>query len=198
MFLSELREGNTGPIMIMFCRKRDVTSVNGRYMSTDYIVTDIKGGVTHCTARNNIVHYFFDKLKEGSVYLVNGFAVQPTNQYRVLKDIPFVIGLHGSTIVKRVDDDGGHFERYPHGHFESFNCKNVLLDGDGCKPFGSSTPPSIPAKDKGVLPIPTPVKRVEAIVRPAYANSDSEETVDGDPHESQLVGDGIGDDGGMR
>ncbi|XP_035839018.1 uncharacterized protein LOC110906098 [Helianthus annuus] len=44
------------------------------------------------------------------------------------------------------------------------NCKNVLLDGDGCKPFGSSTPPSIPAKDKGVLPIPTPVKRVEAIV----------------------------------
>ncbi|KAJ0874619.1 hypothetical protein HanPSC8_Chr11g0466381 [Helianthus annuus] len=87
---------------------------------------------------------------------------------------------------------------YDHGHFESFNCKNVLLDGDGCKPFGSSTPPSIPAKDKGVLPIPTPVKRVEAIVRPAYADSVSEETVDSDPHESQLAGDGIGDDGGMR
>ncbi|MFS7965817.1 hypothetical protein Hanom_Chr09g00766631 [Helianthus anomalus] len=42
MFLSELREGSTGPIMIMVCRKWDVTSVNGRYMSTDYIVTDIK------------------------------------------------------------------------------------------------------------------------------------------------------------
>ncbi|XP_035845903.1 uncharacterized protein LOC110943712 [Helianthus annuus] len=113
MFLSELREGSTGPIMIMVCRKWDVTSVNGRYMSTDYIVTDIKGGVMHCTARNNIAHYFFDKFKEGGVYLVNGFAVQPTNQYRVLKDSPFVIGLHGSTTVKRVDDDGGRFERYP-------------------------------------------------------------------------------------
>ncbi|XP_022019851.1 uncharacterized protein LOC110919911 [Helianthus annuus] len=91
MFLSELREGSTGPIMIMVCRKWDVRSVNGRYMSTDYIVTDIKRGVMHCTARNNIAHYFFDKLKEGGVYLVNGFAVQPTNQYRVLKDSPFVI-----------------------------------------------------------------------------------------------------------
>ena len=42
MFLSELREGSTGPIMIMVCRKWDVTRVNGKYMSTDYIVTDIK------------------------------------------------------------------------------------------------------------------------------------------------------------
>ncbi|KAJ0889242.1 putative nucleic acid-binding protein [Helianthus annuus] len=113
MFLSELREGSTEHIMIIVCRKWDVTSVKGRYMSTDYIVTDIKGGVMHCTAGNNIAHYFFDKLKEGGVYLVNGFAVQPTNQYRVLKDSPFVIGLHGSTTVKRVDDDGGRFERYP-------------------------------------------------------------------------------------
>ncbi|XP_022036730.1 uncharacterized protein LOC110939396 [Helianthus annuus] len=102
--------------------------------------------------------------------------------------------LVGSTQTLQLDS----CTYYDHGHFESFNCKNVLLDGDVCKPFGSSTPPSIPAKDKGVLPIPTPVKRVEAVVRPAYADSDSEETVDSDPHESQLAGDGIGDGGGMR
>ncbi|XP_035840661.1 uncharacterized protein LOC110912262 isoform X2 [Helianthus annuus] len=99
--------------------------------------------------------------------------------------------LVGSTQTLQLDS----YTYYDHGHFESFNC---LLDGDGCKPFGSFTPPSMPAKDKGVLPIPIPVKRVEAIVRPAYADSDSEETVDSDPHESQLAGDGIGDDGGMR
>ncbi|KAJ0568270.1 hypothetical protein HanIR_Chr06g0294301 [Helianthus annuus] len=69
--------------------------------------------------------------------------------------------LVGSTQTLQLDS----CTYYDHGHFESFNCKNVLLDGDGCKPFGSSTPPSIPAKDKGVLPIPTPVKRVEANVR---------------------------------
>ncbi|KAJ0745301.1 putative nucleic acid-binding protein [Helianthus annuus] len=69
--------------------------------------------------------------------------------------------LVGSTQTLQLDS----CTYYDHGHFESFNCKNVLLDGDGCKPFGSSIPPSIPAKDKGVLPIPTPVKRVEAIGR---------------------------------
>lgn len=40
MYLSNLREGSTGPVIVMVCRKWDVTSVNGRYMSTDYIVSD--------------------------------------------------------------------------------------------------------------------------------------------------------------
>ncbi|XP_035842101.1 replication protein A 70 kDa DNA-binding subunit-like [Helianthus annuus] len=67
----------------------------------------------HCTARNNIAHYFFDKLKEGGIYLLKGFTVQNTDQYRILKDTPFVIGLNGSTIVKKVDDASGSFTRYP-------------------------------------------------------------------------------------
>ena len=67
----------------------------------------------HCTARNNIAHYFFDKLKEGGIYLLKGFIVQSTDQYRILKDSPFVIGLNGSTTVKRVDDASGSFTRYP-------------------------------------------------------------------------------------
>ncbi|KAJ0817119.1 putative nucleic acid-binding protein [Helianthus annuus] len=113
MALADLREGSTGPITVMVCRKWDVTSVNGRYMSTDYVVSDIKGGVMHCTARNNIAHYFYDKLKEGGIYLLKGFTVQRTDQYRILKDNPFVIGLNGSTTVKRVDDTSGSFTRYP-------------------------------------------------------------------------------------
>ncbi|MFS7888725.1 hypothetical protein Hanom_Chr00s000001g01598481 [Helianthus anomalus] len=32
MALADLREGSTGPITVMVCRKWDVTSVNGRYM----------------------------------------------------------------------------------------------------------------------------------------------------------------------
>ena len=67
----------------------------------------------HCTARNNIAHYFFDKIKEGGVYLLKGFTVQRTDQYRILKDSPFVIWLNGSTTVKRVDDTSGSFTRYP-------------------------------------------------------------------------------------
>ncbi|XP_021974575.1 uncharacterized protein LOC110869644 [Helianthus annuus] len=113
LVLADLREGTTGPITVMVCRKWDVTSVNGRFMSTDYVVSDIKGGVMHCTARNNIAHYFFDKLKEGGVYLLKGFVVQRTDQYRILKDNPFVIGLNGSTVVIKVDDGGSSFTRYP-------------------------------------------------------------------------------------
>ncbi|XP_035838440.1 uncharacterized protein LOC110905578 [Helianthus annuus] len=107
-------------------------------MSTDYIVTDIKVGVMHCTARNNIAHYFFDKLKEGGVYLVNCFAVQPTNQYRVLKDSPFVIGLHGPTTVKRVDNDVGRFERYPF-LLTAFNINSKTLNIDYAHRFGRDT-----------------------------------------------------------
>ncbi|KAJ0481240.1 putative nucleic acid-binding, replication factor A [Helianthus annuus] len=106
--LADLREGSTGPITVMVCRKWDVISVNGRFMSTDYVVRRC-----HCTARNNIAHYFFDKLKEGGVYLLKGFVVQRTDQYRILKDNPFVIGLNGSTVVKKFDDAGSSFTRYP-------------------------------------------------------------------------------------
>ncbi|KAM0031001.1 putative nucleic acid-binding, replication factor A [Helianthus debilis subsp. tardiflorus] len=68
---------------------------------------------------------------------------------------------------------------YDQGSFESFNCKNVLLYGDGCGCVGSSTPPSLSNKDNEVVPIPTPVKHVEMTIR-------------------QSTGDGIGDDSAMR
>ncbi|MFS7889813.1 hypothetical protein Hanom_Chr00s000005g01611471 [Helianthus anomalus] len=94
---------------------------------------------------------------------------------------------------------------YDHGSFESFNCTNVLLDGDGCGCVGSSTPPSLPNKDNEVVPIPTPVKHVETTVSSrlflrmtTYADSDSEEDVGDHPRERQSTGDGIGDDSAMR
>ncbi|KAF5808500.1 putative nucleic acid-binding, replication factor A [Helianthus annuus] len=89
---------------------------------------------------------------------------------------------------------------YDHGSFESFNCKNVLLYGDGGGCVGSSTPHSLSNKDNEVVPIPTPVKHVETTIRTTYTNSgsDSEENVDDDPRERQSTGDGIWDDRAMR
>nr|GEZ84890.1 hypothetical protein [Tanacetum cinerariifolium] len=46
-----------------------------RYLSTDFIVFDIKGNLMHCTARSNIAHNF-QWLKEGSIYWVKNFLVQ--------------------------------------------------------------------------------------------------------------------------
>ncbi|PWA74127.1 Histone deacetylase domain-containing protein [Artemisia annua] len=38
--LNELKEGNEGPIVIMICRTWDVHNINGRYLSTDFVVSD--------------------------------------------------------------------------------------------------------------------------------------------------------------
>ncbi|MFS7889820.1 hypothetical protein Hanom_Chr00s000005g01611561 [Helianthus anomalus] len=102
--------------------------------------------------------------------------------------------LVGSTQTLQLDS----CTYYEHGSFESFNCKNVLLDEDGCGCVDSSTPPSLPNKDNGVVLIPTPVKHVETTVRTTYADSDSEENVGDDPRKRQSTGDGIGDDSAMR
>ena len=40
VFLDQFHEGLVGPITMMVCRKWDVFSVNGPYVSTDYIISD--------------------------------------------------------------------------------------------------------------------------------------------------------------
>ncbi|KAL6547381.1 hypothetical protein OROMI_023102 [Orobanche minor] len=64
LFLGELDIGVTGTIIVMVCRVWDVNTVTGRYLSTDFIVSDSRGKAMHCTARNKIAHNFV-KLKEG-------------------------------------------------------------------------------------------------------------------------------------
>ncbi|GJQ97093.1 ATP-dependent DNA helicase PIF1-like protein [Tanacetum coccineum] len=60
----------------MFCRMWDVYAATGRYLSTDFVVCDSKGSTMHATARNSIAHNFI-KLKEGGIYSVKFFAIQP-------------------------------------------------------------------------------------------------------------------------
>ena len=38
--LNELQEGDEGPIVVMICRTWDVHNINGRYLSTDFVVSD--------------------------------------------------------------------------------------------------------------------------------------------------------------
>ncbi|GKE19964.1 hypothetical protein Tco_1431476, partial [Tanacetum coccineum] len=42
LFLDELNVGVTGTIVLMFCRIWDVNAVTGRYLSTDFVVSDGK------------------------------------------------------------------------------------------------------------------------------------------------------------
>ena len=42
LFLDELYVGVSGTIVVMLCRKWDVNATTGRYLSTDFIVSDAK------------------------------------------------------------------------------------------------------------------------------------------------------------
>ena len=44
--LSELKEGDGGPIVVMICRTWEVHNINGRYLSTDFVVSDERVKIT--------------------------------------------------------------------------------------------------------------------------------------------------------
>nr|GEV00471.1 hypothetical protein [Tanacetum cinerariifolium] len=80
----------------------DVYAAMGRYLSTDFVVCDSKGSTMHATARNSIAHNFM-KLKEGGIYSVKNFAVQPNkDDFWVLKNATFMLELDGSTTIRKV------------------------------------------------------------------------------------------------
>nr|GEW18751.1 hypothetical protein [Tanacetum cinerariifolium] len=113
----------------------DVYAAMGRYLSTDFVVCDSKGSTMHATAQNSIAHNFM-KLKEGGIYSVKIFAVQPNkDDLRVLKNATFMLELDGSTTIRKVFVKPGGFIRFPFEmvdfeHLETTNNK-YLIDAAG-------------------------------------------------------------------
>ncbi|GJU89419.1 replication protein A 70 kDa DNA-binding subunit C-like protein [Tanacetum coccineum] len=113
LFLDQLRVDVTGTIIVMIGRVWDVSAVSGRYLSTDFVVSDAKGQMIHCSARASVAHNFL-RLKEGGIYSVTNFAVKPNKEeYRVIKDDSFMLEFDGSTTFKRVSVKADGFVRYP-------------------------------------------------------------------------------------
>ncbi|GJT55832.1 reverse transcriptase domain-containing protein [Tanacetum coccineum] len=113
LMLDQLELRVTGIIVIMIFRMWDVNSATGRYLSTDFIVSDEKGNLMHCTTRGNIAHNFL-RLKEGAIYSMKNFTVQPNkDDFRVLRFSHFIVEMDGDTIVcmSTVRPDG--FAHYP-------------------------------------------------------------------------------------
>ncbi|KAL6549360.1 hypothetical protein OROHE_008477 [Orobanche hederae] len=111
--LDQLKEGDEGPIVVMICRRWDVHNINGRYLSTDFIVSDEKENVMHCTMKSNISHCFNDKVQEGSVVSMRYFSVQKKDEYRIIKDNTYLIELNGSTSIRKATVNVGCFVRHP-------------------------------------------------------------------------------------
>ncbi|KAL6558413.1 hypothetical protein OROMI_018763 [Orobanche minor] len=111
--LDQLKEGDEGPIVVMICRRWDVHNINGRYLSTEFIVSDEKENVMHCTMKSNISHCFNDKVQEGSVVSMRYFTVQKKDEYRIIKDNTYLIELNGSTSIRKATVNVGCFVRHP-------------------------------------------------------------------------------------
>ncbi|GJY33561.1 retrovirus-related pol polyprotein from transposon TNT 1-94 [Tanacetum coccineum] len=119
----------------MFCRMWDVYAATGRYLSTDFVVCDSKGSTMYATARNSIAHNFM-KLKEGGIYSIKIFVVQPNkDEFHVLKNTTFILKLDGSTTIRKVFVKPDGFIRFPFKmvdfeHLETINNK-YLIDAAG-------------------------------------------------------------------
>ncbi|KAL6529960.1 hypothetical protein OROMI_028605 [Orobanche minor] len=114
VFLDQLALNVTGPIIAMVCRKWDINAITGRYLSTDFLISDGRGNTMHCTAKAKTTLTFVTKLKEGNIYTINQFAVIPnTEEYRIMKKSAYIIEFHGGTTVRKslVKSDG--FVRHP-------------------------------------------------------------------------------------
>ena len=42
IYIDYIQEGSDGPLTVMLCHKWDVISINKKYLSTDYIMSDKK------------------------------------------------------------------------------------------------------------------------------------------------------------
>ncbi|GJU75989.1 ATP-dependent DNA helicase PIF1-like protein [Tanacetum coccineum] len=90
-YLDELELGVTRIIIMMIRHIWDVNVVTGRYLSTDFVLCDAKGNIMHGTARASVAHNFL-RLKEGGIYCVKNFAVQPNkDEFRIIKNANFML-----------------------------------------------------------------------------------------------------------
>lgn len=101
LFLEQLDAGVSGAIVVMICRMWDVNAVSGRYLSTDFVVSDARGKAMHCYARSNIAHNFVG-LKEGGVYSIKNFIVHPNkDEYRIIGRIHSFLNLMGPQSLEK-------------------------------------------------------------------------------------------------
>ncbi|GKA09992.1 DNA helicase PIF1, ATP-dependent [Tanacetum coccineum] len=102
-FLDQLEVDVTGTIVVMIGRIWDVNAITGRYMSTDFVVSDSKGNMIHCSAKSNVAHNF---LRIGGIYAVKNFVVVPNkDEYRIFKHDMFMLEFDRETTVRKVSVD---------------------------------------------------------------------------------------------
>nr|GEX51678.1 hypothetical protein [Tanacetum cinerariifolium] len=121
-YLDELELGVTGTMIVMVCRIWDVNAVTGRYLSTDFVLCDAKGNSKHATAQASIAHNFL-RLKEGGIYSVKNFVVQPNkDEFRIITNATFMVEFDEKTSARKAFVKFVGFIRY---HFQLVEIDNL-------------------------------------------------------------------------
>nr|GFA03935.1 hypothetical protein [Tanacetum cinerariifolium] len=90
--------------MVMICRIWDAHAATGRYINTDFIMSNTHGSIAHNLLR----------LKEGSVYLVKNFTIVPNkDEFHVIRFTDFMLEFEGETTTRKVFLKSKGFTRYP-------------------------------------------------------------------------------------
>ncbi|GJS15441.1 DNA helicase PIF1, ATP-dependent [Tanacetum coccineum] len=113
LFLDQLEVDVTRTIVVMIGRIWDVNAITDRYLSTDFVVSDSKGNMIHCSAKSNVAHNFL-RMKEGGIYVVKNFVVVPNkDEFRIFKQDMFMLEFDGKTTARKVSADPYDYLRYP-------------------------------------------------------------------------------------
>ncbi|GKB15197.1 DNA helicase PIF1, ATP-dependent, partial [Tanacetum coccineum] len=113
LYLDQLDVDVTGTIVVMIGRVWDVNAVTRRYLSTDFVVSDLKGNMIHCSAKSSVAHNFL-RMKEGGIYSIKNFVVLPNkDEFRIFRHDRFMIEFDGETSNRKVSADPHGFRRYP-------------------------------------------------------------------------------------
>ncbi|GKA98099.1 putative reverse transcriptase domain-containing protein, partial [Tanacetum coccineum] len=105
--------GSTQPKALLLLDQLDVNAVTGRYLSTNFVVSDSKGSIIHCSAKSSMAHNFL-RMKEGGIYSIKNFVVIPNKyEFRIFRHDRFMIEFDGETSARKVSADPHGFLRYP-------------------------------------------------------------------------------------
>ncbi|GKC51632.1 putative zinc finger, CCHC-type containing protein, partial [Tanacetum coccineum] len=113
LFLDQLDVDVSGTIVVMIGRIWDVSAITGHYLSIDFVVSDSKANIIHCTAKGTVAHNFLH-LKEGGIYSIKNFIVHPNkDDFRIMKHATFMLEFDGATAIRKVVVSDIGFLRYP-------------------------------------------------------------------------------------
>ncbi|GKC53149.1 hypothetical protein Tco_1075894, partial [Tanacetum coccineum] len=107
LFLDQLEVDVTGTIIVMIGRVSDVNAVTRRYLSTYFVVSDLKA-----SAKSSVAHNFL-RLKGGIYFVKNFVVIHNKNEFQIFRHDRFMIEFDGETTMRKVSTDPHGFRRYP-------------------------------------------------------------------------------------